>query len=260
MAEHKEFYSRAYYYNVIFDRDVRAEADFLLAVYEKHNGRPAQSVLDIACGPGYHALQMGKDGLRAAGLDFSHEMIEMARQNSAEQGLQVEWLQEDMRRFTLSAPVDLAFVLFDSIDALLTNNDLTEHLKAVAANLNPGGIYLIDITHPRDTSLYDYGKFSYHGKRGGTSVDLLWATNHPVFDPRTGIAEVEVTMKVKENGRKFTLKDKAFERMLFPQEISLLAEHSGVFKLVDWFGAFNINQPFDNSPKSRRMIAVLQKV
>jgi hypothetical protein len=172
----------------------------------------------------------------------------------------VEWLQEDMRRFQLSTPVDMAFILFDGLDALLTNSDLTAHLKSVAANLTPGGLYLIDMTHPRDTSLYDYGRFQYHGKRNGTTVDLLWATNHPEFDPRTGIAEVEVTMKVKENGRRFTMKDKAFERMLFPQEISLLAEHSGVFKLVDWFGAYDINQPFDNSNKSHRMIAVLQKV
>jgi len=260
VAEHKTFYQKAYYYDVIFDRDVSSEVDFLMNVYKKHSGLEAKSALDICCGPGYHAREFSRRGMRAVGLDLSQEMIDFAKEKSSAEGTTVEWVAQDMRQFSLSQPVDIAFTLFDGIDALLTNSDIVAHLRAVAANLTEKGIYVLEITHPRDTSLFNYGKFSYHGERNGTKVDLVWATNEPKFDIKTCTAEVEIEIYVRENGKDFVIHDKAVERMLFPQEIILLAEQSGMIKVVDWFGDLDIKQPFDSTPKSRRMVVVMQKV
>jgi SAM-dependent methyltransferase len=247
VAEHNTFYKKAYYYDVIFDRDVSREVNFMLDAYRKHSGLEAKSTLDICCGPGYHAREFSRRGLRAVGLDLSKEMIDFGKEKSTVEGTTVEWVVADMRKFSLSQPVDIAFTLFDAIDALLTNSDLVQHLRAVASNLTEKGIYILEITHPRDTSLFDYGKFSYHGKQNGTQVDLIWATNNPKFDLQTCTADVDIELHVKE-------------RMLFPQEIILLAESSGMIKVVDWFGDLDIKQPFDSTPKSRRMVVVMQKV
>jgi hypothetical protein len=187
-------------------------------------------------------------------------MVELALSKAADEELDVDFFAGDMRSFTLTQPVDLAICMFDSIDALLTNDDLVEHLRCVAANLISGGIYVIDLTHLRECSFASYGSFRYGGSRGPVSVEIVWATNNPTFDVLTGVAEVEIELHIDDNGIHHVIKDSARERLLSPQEILLLAELSGELEVVGWHGDYDIGQPLDNSPASTRQIAVLQKL
>jgi len=254
-------YQRAIYYDVIFDRDVSREADFITQAYQQYSGMTGPAaVLDLACGPGYHALEFARRGVAATGLDLGKEMLTLAREKAAAQGLQVHWMEGDMRSFALERPVDAAFIMFDGLDALLSNDDLVTHLRAVGQALNPGGVYLVDLTHPRDCSFQSYGSFGYHGRRDGVDVEIRWATNSPHFDLVTGVADVELELHVRDNGREILVKDRARERLLLPQEIRLLAESSGLLQVVGWHGDYDVRQPLDNSQASRRMIAVLQRV
>ena len=159
-------------------------------------------------------------------------MLALAGQKAAAQGVEVDWLAGDMRSFQLEAPVDMAICMFDAIDALLENDDITQHFCTVAANLKPGGFYLIEYTHPRDCSLNNYGTFSYSGERDGIRVDIIWATNDPIFDVLSEVANVEIEVRINENGKLEVIKDKAKERRLSPQQIRLLAELSGALDVI----------------------------
>jgi hypothetical protein len=66
-------------------------------------------------------------------------------------------------------------------------------------------------------------------------------------------------MHIQDHDQEYLVQDSARERLLLPQEIQLLAELSGSLQVVGWYGDFNLDQPLDNSPASRRMIAILQK-
>jgi SAM-dependent methyltransferase len=260
MAEHLNLYQRARYYDIIFDRDVGREVDFIQAAYRHFAGRPGPtSVLDLACGPGYHALEFARRGVKATGLDLRAEMLELGQEKAAAQGLELTWLQADMRTFKLTEPVDVAMIVFDGLDALLTNEDLINHFNAVAANLTSNGIYLIDLSHPRDCSLASYGTFEYSGSRNGVAVEIHWATNSPDHDLVTGVAEVALEMVIRENGNEKRVTDRAKERILDAQEIQLLTLLSGRLKPVAWYGDYNLAQPLDHSAASRRMLAVLQR-
>ena len=187
------------------------------------------------------------------------EMVEMVLARAAEAGLAADFFAADMRAFALARPVDLAICMFDSIDALLTNDDLIDHLRCVATNLTPGGIYVIDLTHLRDCSFASYGSFRYSGERGPVSVEIVWATNDPAFDVLTGVAEVEIELHVEDNRTRQIIKDTARERLLTPQEILLLARLSGALEVVGWHGGYDLAQPLDSTPASTRLICVLQK-
>ena len=67
-------------------------------------------------------------------------------------------------------------------------------------------------------------------------------------------------MHVNDDGKKTVVSDTAQERLMFPQEIVLMGELAKTLKVVGWYGDFDIHQPLDHSPKSKRMIGVLQKV
>lgn len=259
MAEHNTLYRQAVCYDIVFGRDIGPEVDFLEAVCRRHAGRPPASVLDLASGPGYHAQAFAARGLRAVGLDLREEMMEFARDMADARGVEVEWLAADMRSFRLDEPVDLAFTLFDGMDALTENEDLVRHFSAVAENLTDGGLYVIDLTHPRDCGPLDYGTFRYEGERDGVHVVIDWAVNDPVADLVSGVARVEVEMRVDDHGEKVVVRDEAEERFLTPQEIRLLAALSGKLEPVGWYGGYDVGIPFDARPEARRMIAVLRK-
>src|SRR4051812_591661 len=199
MAEHNGLYGRSRYYDIACSRDVRPEVDFLVELFRRERGRPPAALLDLACGPGYHARAFAAAGGRAGGLDLRPEMIAYAAEQLAA-GPAIEWLVGDMRDFQLAAPVELAFCSNSGIDCLLTNVDLVRHLRAVASNLTTDGLYVIELAHPRDCHPYDYGNWRYTGERAGTRVTIEWATNRPLADPITHVARVELTMRVQEPG------------------------------------------------------------
>lgn len=259
MAEYNNFYQKAIYYDIVFGRDVSREVDFLMEVFRQLTGREAQSLLDLACGPGYHARNFARRGLRAVGLDLRREMINFAHQSAQKDGVSVDWITADMRYVELDEPIDMAVNMFDGIDCLNNNTDLVQHLKTMAYNLTPGGLYLIDNIHPRDVGYTCYNLYHYGGEKDGVKVDIEWAKNRPQIDPINGVFLTEIEVRVNDHGQEVIFQDSACERILTAQEICLLAELSGVFEPIAWYGDYDINQPYDSSPASHRMIAVLRK-
>lgn len=260
MAEFNNFYQRAVYYDIVFSRDVTCEIDFVAAVYRQLVGREPAALLDLACGPGYHARAFAARGGRAVGLDLREEMLALAASCAAAEGVQVEWIAADMRSLRLEQPVDVALNVFDGIDCLHSTQDLVAHMRAIAANLTPQGLYIIDVTHPRYTTFNHYEPFCYAGQRDGVTVRIDWATNHPVVDPLTSTVVTQIEMHVDDHGQQFVIVDTACERVLSAQEITLLAELSGVLRPVAWYGAYDMGQPLDSSSGAQRMIALLQKI
>jgi SAM-dependent methyltransferase len=259
MAEHRRLYRRADYYDIVFDGDVEREIDFAVALHRRHTGVPLRSALELACGPGYHARALAARGVRAVGLDLSREMIALAREKAAAGGLDVDWLVGDMRDFGLGAPVDMAICTLDGIDCLLTDDEIVRHFRAVAANLVPGGLYVIELSHPRDCSAEHYGRFRYEGERNGCRVTIDWANVRPVPRSPERVVVAEVVMLVKENGTVQRFVDRACERFLSAEEIARLAGASGALEVCAWYGDFDVDQPFDDTPASRRMMVVLGK-
>ncbi len=58
---------------------------------------PGLEVLDVPCGYGRIANRLAARGLRVAGLDASPMFLERARQDAAEMGVSVEYVEGDMR-------------------------------------------------------------------------------------------------------------------------------------------------------------------
>ncbi len=260
MAEFNEVYARAGYYDIAFSRDISREVDFIFAEYARLNGRPLRSLLEIACGPGYHARAFAKQNVETFGLDLRPEMIDFARDKAKDDGVDVHWIAADMRGFKLPHAVDAIITMYDSLDCLSDNDDIVDHFKTVAANLTPQGIYLFELTHPRDCSMHGYGNHVYSGEKNGTKVEIKWAVNNPRHDAFTQVAEVETTLRVIEHGKETLYRDRARERYLSPQELVALTKLAGGLRVVDCYGDFIPGLRMDNSPASRRMIFVLQKL
>jgi len=259
-----KLYLHPRYYDIAFNfRDMKKEHHFLTEVYKKSVGRYPRSLVDIGCGPAYHAIHFSKqnDIKRSYGLDLSPSMAKYAQEKNDRMGGKAEILEGNMINFTLPKKVDLAVCMIASIHMLLTNEDLLSHLDSVARNLNPQGIYVIEFQHPRDnyesqaddTNVWDMDD-------NGTRISVQWGSENDPFDPITEVHQTRVTMKIREKDQKMqTFEFNDPYRIIPYQEFLLLIELSKKFKYLGSYGKFSLNKKLDNTEKSWRMIAVLQK-
>lgn len=259
MSLHAQLYQYSEVYDVIFDRDVSREVDFLLGLFHERLGHEPDQALELCCGPGYYARALYRRGIATTGLDLSPEMIALARSKTGLLETALQWVQGDMRSFQLEAPVELAFCLFSGIQSLLSDDELVQHLRAVRDNLKPGGLYVVELSHPRDYMTPIYMPCYYSGQREGIQAELVWGCNTPPIDLVKGAARVEVELRVQQRHRQAVYRDMAEERVLMPAELRLLSRLAGGLEIVGWYGDFHLDQPLDNSPQSHRMLVVLQR-
>lgn len=104
-----------------------------------------RTVLDIACGTGNVTFALADRGYRVAGLDLSEPMLAVARDKAARQHRDIPFTQADMTAFSLPERYDLAVCLYDSINYLLSLDDVRKAFQCAQAALNPGGHYIFDV-------------------------------------------------------------------------------------------------------------------
>jgi SAM-dependent methyltransferase len=103
-----------------------------------------QTVLDLCCGPGRHAVEFARRGFGVTGVDRSQFLLERARERGAEAGVTVEWVAHDMRRFRRPAAFDLACNLFTSF-GYFDQGENRRVLRGIHGNLAAGGILVMEM-------------------------------------------------------------------------------------------------------------------
>jgi len=103
------------------------------------------NVLDIACGEGSFAISMASQGYSVVGIDQSPEMIRLARKRAREEACDIPFSVEDMRSVPFDAQFDLVTCLFDSLNYMLTIQDLRDAFLSAYRALKPNGLYLFDM-------------------------------------------------------------------------------------------------------------------
>jgi ubiquinone/menaquinone biosynthesis C-methylase UbiE len=147
-----------------------------------------KSVLDLACGTGTLAIALAQEGYRVVGVDRSAAMLQQARDKSRQAKVQVTFLRQDMRKLSLKEGVDLATCFFDSINYLLSYQDLVSTFARVAWALNPGGLFVFDINTPSGlASHWDHHK----GARDLGDVAII-GTNS--YDPENKLGTISITV------------------------------------------------------------------
>ncbi|MCB2209276.1 class I SAM-dependent methyltransferase [bacterium] len=101
--------------------------------------------LDVACGEGSLAVAMAGQGFNVTGIDQSAQMIELAQARAESGDAAVRFMVEDMRSLPFAAEFDLVTCFFDSLNYMLTVQDLRDAFAGAFRALRPGGYYLFDM-------------------------------------------------------------------------------------------------------------------
>jgi SAM-dependent methyltransferase len=203
-------------------------------------------ILDIPCGPGRHALEFARRGYRVTAVDLMPFYVEEGRRWAGKEGLEVEFLTDDMYSFVRPDAFDVIWNYYSSFGYCSDPADDQKVMDNFFRSLAPGGAFLMEAAN------YDH-------------VLRFWKSRKRFeHDPVEGVTVTEESILNKDGYQLMkwhVQKDaanKEFDitlRHYTSKALTSLMKNSG-FKSVKLYGDIS-GSPY--TPESERMVVVATK-
>ena len=211
-------------------------------------------LLELCCGTGRLTIPLAKDGYDICGVDYISSMLEQAKVKASEAGLEINFIEADIRTLNLQEKFDLIFIPFNSIHHLYKNEDLFQALEGVKNHLKKEGVFLLDCFNPD----IQYIAESENGQRliaEYTTCDerkvLIKQTMR--YEKATQINRIKWHYWI--NGEFHSVQNMDM-RLFFPQESDSYLQWAG-FEIVHKFGSFE-EEVFNESSEKQIYVLALQ--
>ncbi len=103
--------------------------------------------LELGIGTGRLALPLSRRGIRVAGIELSDAMV--ARMRAKPGGESVQVAMGDFATTSLGRQFSLAYLVYNTIENLTTQDAQVRCFRNVAAQLQPGGCFVIEVEVPQ---------------------------------------------------------------------------------------------------------------
>ncbi|MFA0782394.1 class I SAM-dependent methyltransferase [Fervidibacter sacchari] len=243
---YREFFDDLYlrvYQPLEAPEKVRREVDFIVKALNLPAGA---KVLDLCCGQGRHSLELARRGFQVVGVDLSEALLYAARKRAESEGLNVTFLQCDMREIDFKDEFDAVINMFTSFGYLESEAEDEKVLGKVAQALKSGGKFLLDVVN-RDRLVRDFQGREWHAADEGWLV-----LEERTFDHLSGRMETRWICVARDGVRYERLSS---VRLYTASELRTMLERAGL-EVTNLFG------DYDGSPyswDSQRLIIVACK-
>ena len=104
------------------------------------------AALELGIGTGRIALPLSRRGVRVHGIDLSPAMVERLRAKPGTEGIDVTI--GDFATTRVDGTFTVAYLVFNTINNLTTQDEQVACFRNVAAHLEPGGCFVIEVGIP----------------------------------------------------------------------------------------------------------------
>ena len=161
-----------------------------LVQWLRKKGLKPKTSMDLGCGTGILCRILRDEGIRAAGMDLSTGMIDIAREDSAD----IHYEVADMITFRPEAQYDLVTCTGDALNHIGRLEDIRQIFRNVFDYTSPGGYFVFDILNEKEVSTSEPFEMDF------TETTKVWFQM-----TRPGEKQVNLKIRVYEHG------DLAFE-------------------------------------------------
>ena len=182
-------------------------------------GNPdGKRLLDIGCGTGELLLRMAKN-YQCDGMDLSEEMLKIAQKKLKHRD--VKLFLGDMVEFDTGFRYDIMVSLFDTVNHMVSQEELINHFQSVENSLNSNGVYIFDVVDREfmDT-MFPGGLFADNRK----DITCIW--EHEIEE---GIDYIDATYFLKNSRGNWDKLTESYAKKIFTEsEIKESAEKAGL--------------------------------
>ena len=208
-----------YYDNLTFNVDYEKRADYIQSVLSLY-GHPWGLTLDLACGTGTLTLELKKRGVDIFGIDGSYDMLSIAMEKAAEQGLDVLFLCQEMERLDLYGTIDTCICTLDSLNHITDQKKLQRAFDRVALFMNSGGYFVFDMnTVYKHREILGNNTFVYDTDQ----VFCVWQNSLK----ENNIVNIELDLFEREDGVYYRQSEHFKERAYEIDEVKRMLEQAG---------------------------------
>ena len=125
------------------------------------------SVLDVCCGPGRISVELALLGLNVTGVDITQPFLDAASETAQDEGVQIEFINKDMRVFSSRKKFDAAVNIYNSFGYCDRISDDIKILKKVNAALKKGGTFVLECIS-RETAVKYFTEGEWFERAGMT--------------------------------------------------------------------------------------------
>jgi ubiquinone/menaquinone biosynthesis C-methylase UbiE len=243
--DYVNFYSDAQRYDLVMGACASGDP---LNFYRRQVAHYGEPVLELACGSGRLTIPFAKVGTDITGMDISEEMLNLATSKASRSGVNVRFLQGDMRSFDPGAKFKFIFIPAQSLSHLHTREEVEHCLACVQRHLADEGRLLIELFNTsvgmlaRETNRRcPVGQ--YEDPNGGPQV---FVTEESRYDAASQIKHIRWFFQDQRSDEETVL---SFEmRQFFPQEIDALLWYNG-FTIEQKYGGYDEREFSSDAPK-----------
>lgn len=199
-------------------------------------------VLDLGCGTGSLTEQLAKKGYDMIGVDNSSDMLEIAMDKKAASGLDILYLMQDMRDFELYGTVKAVVSICDSMNYILSEDELTTVFRLVNNYLDPGGIFIFDLNTIYKYSLMGDATIAENREEGS----FIWENSYYEEDRMN---EYDLTLFIgQESGLYEKFEETHYQKAYELETVKQLLADAGM-EYICAYDAFTREQPRDDSER-----------
>lgn len=209
-------------------------AETVLPEYLAEMGIETVDLLDLACGEGSFAVAMSAQGHSVTGIDQSEQMIKLARKRARKADAPVDFFVEDMRSITFNEAFDLVTCLFDSLNYLLTVQDLHQVFRNANRALRKNGLFIFDMNTIYGLAVDWMRQETYIQNEAEDFIEI----HRMDFDHENQIATMQITIFTKQ-GDLWERIDETHQERGYPiADIQFLLNQSG-FEIAGMCGSLS---------------------
>ena len=239
--EFARFYAKGQYYKYS-----KQMAEVLPDILEQFNVCPT-TILDLACGEGTFIVEMAKKGFDVTGIDLSPQQMEFAQEKAEKENVYAEILIQDMRSFVLKKKFDLITCWYDSLNHLLTLEDLEKTFLSVHNALNNNGIFIFDVN-----TIYNLAvKWQQYPSTVEQDTSNLFEIHRSRYDVENNIATLHITGFIRENeeNKWIRIDEEYKERWYTIEEIRQCLHNTSLQELALWGDIKERSKPVLNTKR-----------
>ncbi len=122
---------------------IKRECDF---IEDRLGVEKGAVILDLACGPGVHAVELASRGYSVVGYDLSLAMLAHAADEAQARQQRLNFLQGDMREMAFQEMFDAVYSWSTSFGYFEDEKNI-DVLQRIRRALRPGGVLLLDVAN-----------------------------------------------------------------------------------------------------------------
>ncbi|MEM8670225.1 MAG: methyltransferase domain-containing protein [Planctomycetota bacterium] len=166
-----DWYDHPQYFDMVFRDETPFEVKFFVKAFEQFADRNVKRLLEPGCGSGRLVAAMAGRGYQVTGLDLSQPMLDYLRRRLQRRSLHADLVLGDMTKMEFRKRFDAAFCTFNTFRHLLTEKQAVTHLRSVADNVHPGGLYILGF-HLIPLDVDEECTERWKASHGGTDVNV----------------------------------------------------------------------------------------